>query len=306
MGRGYRGTDNADEIRAIADANEQIHIFAEAGDDVIRMDFSGDFSTAQPRTAVNGHHVYGGAGADEFHFDNLSNILNSDTRIVGRIDDLNASLDRILVEGTQINLADPQESIRLNDGTKVDVRIVEYDIPNPSGEEALSPQQFLLIGDTIMYAIEGARLDPTSPTGEETHFFEWTGNPDEVETVDFRDQINYIPENAFDPTDIEKRYDAGRLNLTTSDKTTGFISTSLVLEAVTGSKPKQATMWSTLDRETIQSTLAPAMTLSLVDWIVTNYVVILETTRSGGVARTIRSSGIVDGMSSMEEMMTIY
>ncbi|SEP08742.1 Hemolysin-type calcium-binding repeat-containing protein, partial [Salinihabitans flavidus] len=217
MGRGIHGTDGDDVIHAIADTNGQIHLFANGGNDIIRMDFSGDFSGADPGDVVNGHHIYGGAGADEFRFENISNVINEGVRVVGRIDDLNVSEDTIWVEDTKVDLNNLPEKVQLDDGTAVTVRIVEYEIQDPLGNAPLDPQQFLLIGDNIMYAIEGARLDSTSPTGEEKHFFDWTEDPDDLKAVEFKDQINYVPSGAYDPMDIDEVYDLGRSTFTGSN-----------------------------------------------------------------------------------------
>jgi len=217
MGVGIAGTDDADVIHANADGSQQIHIFAKGGDDVIRMDFSGSFSSSESGDVINGHHVYGGSGADEFRFENISDVIAADVRVVGRIDDLDVSRDTIWIDNNLIDLHNLPQTVRLDDGTEVEVRIVEYEIPNPSGDEALSAQQFLLIGDNIMYAIEGARSDPSSPSGEERHFFDWTVEPDDLETVEFRDQVNYVPADAYDTDDIDRVYDVGRVALSCSE-----------------------------------------------------------------------------------------
>lgn len=164
----------------------QTHVFGDGGNDTIIMDMSrqdGDVSNFR-----FGHHVFGGSGADKFIFSNLE---SNNQRIIGRIDDFDPSEDSIWIDDQQVDLSRPSH----------DVRIIEY-----------NGQQWILIKNRILYALEGARhSSPTVNTDgknadadEEDHFVNWpsawtNGMPTAAETL-YRDPVNFVP-NSFRPLD---------------------------------------------------------------------------------------------------------
>lgn len=186
----------------------QIHIYAGSGDDVLNMDMStrGNYNSGSNR--YSGHHVYGGTGADVFNFQTDS---SSPERIVGRIDDFDASRDEIQLNGQAIDLSNPPSNVRI---------------------VALYGQQWILIDNHILYALEGARLAENSPqTGhglEEKHFIEWpsewiNGVPTSAD-VNFIDQQNYVP-------DI---YDPALVNYMAGDGGSGSEDNSEVISGTSG------------------------------------------------------------------------
>lgn len=214
-------TDGNDTINANATNDKrQIHIYAENGDDVINMGFNTISKFA------HGHHVRGGrrdgAGTDEgsagngrdtFNFVNIGRV--NDT-IVGRIEDFDASRDRIQIEGATLNL----QSLPSN------VRIVEFN--GDHNDAGSDPQQWLLIdtnGGHIFYSLEGARVDMTGNGGanggeQESHFIKFSSqipNFNTLKDVDFIDPVNYVPagytpgtngviinDTDFDRTDVQE------------------------------------------------------------------------------------------------------
>lgn len=214
MGIALTGDDTDDLLRSRADGEDQIHIFARAGDDVIKLNFAKDIYDYNGDGVVNGHHIYGGAGADEFHFVNVARVIAQDLRMIGRFDDLDLSEDSIWIDGTRIDLADLPGDVTLRDGSTVTLRIVEYTVPNPSGDAPLAPQQFLLIGQNILYALEGARLDATSSFGQEAHYAYWTEDIGVMKDVRFVDQVNYVPAGAYSGVEFDDEIVAGNARLT--------------------------------------------------------------------------------------------
>lgn len=175
----FNGGDGNDTIdTAVGWSATQNHIYAGSDDDVLNMDMSTRGSYNSSSNRYSGHHVYGGTGADVFNFQTDS---NSPERIVGRIDDFDASRDEIQLNGQTIDLSNPPSNVRI---------------------VALHGQQWILIDDHILYALEGARLLENSPQTassglEEKHFIEWpsewiNGVPPSAD-VNFIDQQNFVP-----------------------------------------------------------------------------------------------------------------
>ena len=177
----FSGGDGNDTIDStVGWSATQIHIYGGSGDDVLNMDMStrGNYNSNR----YSGHHVYGGTGADVFNFQTDS---SSPERIVGRIDDFDASRDEIQLNGQTIDLSNLPSNVRI---------VAEHG------------QQWILIDDHILYALEGARLAENSPQMahglEEKHFIEWpnhwiNGVPSSAD-VNFIDQQNYVPD-IYDP-----------------------------------------------------------------------------------------------------------
>lgn len=114
----------------------------------------------------------------------FSGVTSGDQRIIGRIDDFNASQDSIWLDGQKLDLSNLPQN----------VRIVEH----------LS-QQWILINNRIFYCLEGARHgSPTiqgngrnSEASEENHFVDWpsewlAGIPRSADR-EFRDPVNFVP-----------------------------------------------------------------------------------------------------------------
>lgn len=178
MGIGINGTSGGELLNAVADGDDQIHIYAEQGDDVIRLGFANQITPGK-HEEVNGHHAFGDIGDDQFRFEDIDNVTNSGIRMVGRIEDFNYSRDKTFVDGEEVDLKDPPSN----------VRIVQY-----------QAQQWILINDNILYALEGARLESGSATGEEKHFIEWpsawlNGVPSSAD-VNYIDPVNFVPDEA--------------------------------------------------------------------------------------------------------------
>lgn len=187
------GTALSDRLNAISDGDGQIHIRGRGGDDVIRLGFSADISVPTLREQVNGHHVYGHYGADTFAFTNTANVARNDARFVGRIDDFDPSHDTILVNGRRVDVESPFNGVRI---------------------VAHLEQQWLLIGDNILYALEGARRSGRDPLDEERHFVDWpaawlNGVPKSAD-VPWVDPMNFIPKRHYDK-DAELIYGSNKI-----------------------------------------------------------------------------------------------
>ncbi|THH35754.1 calcium-binding protein [Aliishimia ponticola] len=168
----------------------QIHAWAGAGDDLLNLGFHDihDFTDTDGiyRTISHGHHVRGEAGADRFNFTDLDEVQGT---VVGRIEDFNASEDRIQIDGADIDLTDLPGNVRL----------VAYngDFDDPDAD----PQQWLLIttaAGRVFYALEGARVDMDGTGGanggaQEAHFLTQPIDWDALEDIPFTDPQNYVP-----------------------------------------------------------------------------------------------------------------
>lgn len=203
----------------------QIHMFAGRGDDWFLL----DVTKSPDAKGVQGHHVYGGHGENTYQF---TNIANNDAPIVGRLDDFNPSTDRILIEGTEVDLTNLPQVIVLADGSEVEVRVIEVDHP-AFLEEDLGPQYFLSVGDDIFYALEGARdlgNGTTGLTGEETHFLDASALDTlrAAETAEYENPGNFVPHDFYAHREDELNLNANPGGATvvadTGDKDAAHIS----------------------------------------------------------------------------------
>lgn len=166
----------------------QTHAFGDWGDDTIIMDLSRQ--TGDTYDLRFGHHVFGGHGKDKFVF---SGAAANDQRIIGRIDDFDPSRDTIWIDDQQINFQELPDN----------VRIVAY-----------KGQQWILINERVLYALEGARHDSEKISGdgrnaegsEENHFIDWpeewlNGVPKSAD-VAFRDPVNFVPDEYLPGDDV--------------------------------------------------------------------------------------------------------
>jgi len=156
---GGRGNDTL--IGSVPGAG-QIHMGGGDGNDTIVMDVTN-------QSGAQGHHVYGGKGADKFVF---TNVDQADVPTIGRIDDFDASQDSLWIEDTEIDL------YNLPDG----VELVKY-----------QDQYWLKIGENVVYALEGAR-----DGGEERHFSDFPSSVEDLERVTWQDNVNYVPMELYE------------------------------------------------------------------------------------------------------------
>lgn len=215
----YSGTSSHDAFVALAAGDGQVHAWGNNGDDLIYLDFApqgvGDAETGIASLTsqwwVGGHHVYGGrgsgsAGADTFDFTNVHNV---DGVTVGRVEDYDASRDKILIEGSEIDLTEG-EGVAGARG-QYDWRVVSWDT-NPD-DIATSPQPWLVIdtnGGVIFYALEGARVvEPgtgeSNGANQERHFIHYENLPSgingraseqailDLQATPYVDPVNYVP-----------------------------------------------------------------------------------------------------------------
>lgn len=197
-GGGLYGDAGNDYIDARKTGFGQFHIWGGTGNDRIVMSLTNNAGWGS-----QAYHVYGGEGADRFEFTGVGT-----TNVVSfsRIDDFDASRDSIWVDGQQINL----------NALPANMRVVNY-----------VGQQFLLIGNSVVIALEGARLaDEFSAFGtsgaEEAHFWSMTSNggsfPTAIfsqPTVAFVDQVNFVPYSTY------AAVDAGLNRISSSGAITG-------------------------------------------------------------------------------------
>lgn len=190
----------ADSITVSNPYRGQVHIFAGTGDDSISLVVDCHFGDqarmmGDPQTPTgisrNGHHVYGGDGADAFDFQGVSQANNL---VIGRIDDFDPTTDQIHIEGERLDLDNP-----------------------PSGVQFIlfQGQQWIKIGDNILYALEGARR--VAGGAEELHFAwlppEWASGIPKNTGIEYKNPYNFVP--------FEK-YKAARADLHTLKKSSSW------------------------------------------------------------------------------------
>jgi len=161
------GQGGNDTLIASVPGSGQIHMRGGDGDDRLIMDLTNN-------SGRQGHHVYGGQGADRFEFINAH---LSDHPSLGRIDDFDMSRDSIWVDGEEIDLRAPPTG----------VRVVSY-----------LGQQWLVIDNRVIYALEGARQG-----GEEQHF---SPLPREgiaaLPIIAYQDTRNFVPADHVDEASL--------------------------------------------------------------------------------------------------------
>jgi len=185
-GGAYGGAGN-DTLIGGGGGARQSHMYGGSGDDDLHLG-------ASNYDAPYASHVWGGSGADRFIFDTIP----GDTkRVIGRIDDLDISRDRIILDGQEIDLRDPGPRVRI---------LQQFGQP------------WLLIDNRILYALEGARqfagLHDSDPDGdgeivpegndgsnEERHYMwpaAWEGGMSERYDVPYLDFENSFPAGRVD------------------------------------------------------------------------------------------------------------
>jgi Ca2+-binding RTX toxin-like protein len=173
---GLRGGDGNDYLFAALKGSGQVHMFGMNGNDTLVMDLTKnpDAFRSSDGAQINymGHHAYGGLGADTFVFENAADAQGV---IIGRIDDFNASEDRIMIGTRVLDF----------DSLPAGVRLFEF-----------KGQHWIRIGENAYYALEGARNG-----GTERHFLDnkdlvamLDASRDPAAQVDFTDQRNEVPE----------------------------------------------------------------------------------------------------------------
>lgn len=203
------GSTGDDTLTGIKADSGQIHVRGFEGDDQIDLIFEKAAGTTSTFSAW-GHqtfHVYAGPGADTINFVDMQ---DADHVIVGRLDDMNMSQDKIQVNGQDINLLGPMSQL------PSDVRVVEF-----------NGQQWLQIGDNAIFALEGARQKPGGVGDEEERHFTLTDDVNQpfpgearlpadlntLQEVKFIDQDNFVP--------IDATSESANWTITSADSYTG-------------------------------------------------------------------------------------
>ncbi|MEH6829301.1 MAG: hypothetical protein V7661_00545 [Sulfitobacter sp.] len=172
---GLRGGNGDDYLYAAIPGAGQAHMFGMDGDDTLVMDLTkgADRFRSSDGEQVNyqGHHAYGGLGADTFSFVNANAARGA---VIGRIDDFNASEDTLMLDDEVLDLGNLPDDVHLF---------------------AFKDQQWIKIGENAFFALEGAR-----DGGTERHFLDAADleamqqasrAPDA--RVKFIDQVNEVP-----------------------------------------------------------------------------------------------------------------
>ena len=167
---GLRGGSGDDYLSAAIPNTGQVHMFGMDGNDTLVMDLTKEAGGGD-QVRYNGHHSYGGAGADTFTFINKD---AADDVIIGRIDDFNASQDILMLDDEEIDLRNPPADVHLF---------------------AFKDQQWIQIGENAYFALEGAR-----DGGVERHFLDANdlqamlrASKDPDARAKFIDQMNEVP-----------------------------------------------------------------------------------------------------------------
>ena len=153
---GIYGQQGNDTLIGSVPGVGQIHMGGKEGDDTFILNLTN-------QSGAQGHHIYSGTGADTISFVATAAV---ESPIIGRIDDFDASRDSIWVEGQRLDLGQLPAGID----------VVRHE-----------DQQWLRIGDSILYALEGARNGGLDP-----HFPE-VPNIAALPTEAFVDQQNFVP-----------------------------------------------------------------------------------------------------------------
>ena len=167
---GLRGGSGDDYLSAAIPNTGQVHMFGMDGNDTLVMDLTKEAGGGD-EVRYNGHHSYGGGGADTFTFINKD---EADGVIIGRIDDFNASEDMLMLDDEEIDLRNPPADVHLF---------------------TFKDQQWIQIGDNAYFALEGAR-----DGGTERHFLDANdlqamlrASKDPDARATFIDQMNEVP-----------------------------------------------------------------------------------------------------------------
>ena len=170
---GLRGGNGDDYLYGAIKSSGQIHMFGMDGEDTLVMDLTKDadrFSNGD-QIGYMGQHAYGGHGADTFQFVNAQ---EADGVIIGRIDDFNASEDKLMLDDNVLDLSNLPR----------DVRLFEF-----------KDQQWIKFGENAYFAMEGA---PNG--GAERHFLDadnlkamMLASRDPDARAEFVDQMNEVP-----------------------------------------------------------------------------------------------------------------
>jgi Ca2+-binding RTX toxin-like protein len=174
---GLRGGSGNDYLYAAMPGAGQVHMFGMDGDDTLVMDLTkgADRFRSSDGEQINyqGHHAYGGTGADTFTFVNAEEAAGT---IIGRIDDFNASADTLMLDDEVLDLENPPNDVRLFN---------------------FKDQQWIKIGKNAYFALEGAR-----DGGTERHFLDAVdldamlkASRDPDARTKFIDQKNEVPLN---------------------------------------------------------------------------------------------------------------
>lgn len=158
------GLGGDDVITAVKQGYGQFHIFGGDGNDRLKM------STKNlPGWGYQGHHVYGGEGRDIFDFYDIDKLK---APLLVRIDDYHHEMDRIVIQGRNIDLDDLPERMK----------VIEY-----------HDQQWLVASRNLLIGLEGARR--VDADVDETHFTPLPEKFWDLPGVKYEDPRNYVPAN---------------------------------------------------------------------------------------------------------------
>lgn len=199
-GTGLVGFNGDDTLEGAVPNTGQLHMYGGQGNDTFILDVTKIADAA----AIQGHHAYGGVGEDTYNF---KNILENEAPIVGRLDDFDPTTDKIKIEDQEINLEDLPQSIMLENGEEIYVRVISISHPEFAAE-GLGEQFFLAIGDDIFYALDGARdlqNGVSGLLGEERHFV----LPSALEELRAAEAVQYFNPTNFVPDDFIPQFESG-------------------------------------------------------------------------------------------------
>ena len=172
---GLRGGNGNDYLYAALPGAGQVHMFGMDGNDTLVMDLTKGEDRFRSRDGeqinYQGHHAYGGTGANTFAFVNAEAARGT---IIGLIDDFNASEDTLMLDDDILDLENLPRDVHLF---------------------TFKDQQWIKIGENAFFAREGARKG-----GTERHFLDATdldammlASGDPNARVQFIDQVNEVP-----------------------------------------------------------------------------------------------------------------
>ena len=172
LGGDLSGGAGDDILQAKKMGAGQYHMYGASGDDLMLMDL-----TNKDGWGHTAYHAYGAFGNDTFSFSNLQGVEVDTT---ARMDDFNASRDKLVIEGQVIDLAH----------VPAGMRVVSY-----LGQQWLHIDNDTSVGNSdplkgdVMISLDGARQ---MSDREEVHFSPFPADADALPTITYVND-NYVP-----------------------------------------------------------------------------------------------------------------